>query len=216
LKNIKLEIGDVGKYLERMGYPGTVRRGTAQLEGDLSWVGSPQSLDYATLSGNLLLNAEKGQFLKAEPGAAKLIGILSLQSLITLDFRELFGRGFAFDTISTRAKITNGVLSTKEFHMQGPSAEVTMSGEVDLNRETQNLHVLVKPSVGNSISSIVAVVVNPIWGLGAFILDKVLKNPLGQVLTFEYRVTGTWNKPEVTPIKAEVRSTDPAQQQSPQ
>src|SRR5712692_10685033 len=27
LKSIKLEIGDVGKYLERMGYPGTVRRG---------------------------------------------------------------------------------------------------------------------------------------------------------------------------------------------
>jgi len=216
LKNIKLEIGDVGKYLERMGYPGTVRRGTAQLEGDLAWVGSPQSLDYATLSGNLLLNAEKGQFLKAEPGAAKLIGILSLQSLITLDFRELFGRGFAFDTISTRATIANGVLSTKEFHMQGPSAEVTMSGEVDLNRETQNLHVRVKPSVGNSISSVVAVVVNPIWGLGAFILDKVLKNPLGQVLTFEYRVTGTWTKPEVAPLKAEVRNTDPAQQQSPQ
>jgi len=216
LKNIKLEVGDVGKYLDRMGYPGTVRRGTAQLEGDLSWVGSPQSIDYATLSGNLLLNAQKGQFLKAEPGAAKLIGILSLQSLITLDFRELFGRGFAFDTISTRATIANGVLSAKEFHMQGPSAEVTMSGEVDLNRETQNLHVSVKPSVGNSISSILAVVVNPIWGLGAFILDKVLKNPLGQVLTFEYRVTGTWTKPEVAPLKAEVRNADPSQQQSPQ
>jgi uncharacterized protein (TIGR02099 family) len=216
LKNIKLEVGDVGKYLDRMGYPGTVRRGTAQLEGDLAWVGSPQSIDYATLSGNLLLNAQKGQFLKAEPGAAKLIGILSLQSLITLDFRELFGRGFAFDTISTRATIGSGVLSAKDFHMQGPSAEVTMSGEVDLNRETQNLHVSVKPSVGNSVSSIVAVIVNPIWGLGAFILDKILKNPLGQVLTFEYRVTGTWTKPEVTPLKAEVRSADPMQQQSPQ
>src|SRR5258706_12482 len=199
-----------------MGYPGTVRRGTAQLEGDLSWVGSPQSIDYATLSGNLLLNAQNGQFLKAEPGAAKLIGILSLQSLITLDFRELFGRGFAFNTISTRATITNGMLSTKEFHMQGPSADVSMDGEVDLNRETQNLHMSVKPSVGNSISSVVAVIVNPIWGLGAFILDKILKNPLGQVLTFEYRVTGTWTKPEVAPLKAEVRSTDPAEQQSPQ
>jgi uncharacterized protein YhdP len=89
-----------------------------------------------------------------------------------------------------------------------------MSGEVDLNRETQSLHVSVKPSVGNSISSILAVVVNPIWGLGAFILDKVLKNPLGQVLTFEYHVTGTWTKPEVAPLKAEVRNADPSQQQS--
>ncbi len=98
--------------------------------------------------------------------------------------------------------------------MQGPSAEVSMDGEVDLNRETQNLHVSVKPSVGNSISSIVAVVVNPIWGLGAFILDKILKNPLGQALTFEYRVTGTWEKPVPERLKAEARAADPAQQQS--
>ncbi len=214
LKKINIEVGDVGKYLDRMGYPGTVRRGTAQLEGDLSWAGTPQSLDYATLSGNLLLNAQKGQFLRAEPGAAKLIGILSLQSLITLDFRELFGRGFAFDGISTRATIANGLLTTKEFHMQGPSAEVSMSGEVDLNRETQDLHVRVKPLVGNSISSIVAVVVNPIWGLGAFILDKILKNPLGQAFVFEYRVTGTWTDPNVKPLKAEVRSADRTQQPS--
>ncbi len=216
LKNINLEVRDVGKYLDRMGYPGTVQRGAATFEGNLSWAGSPQSIDYASLSGNLLLNAQNGQFLKAEPGAAKLIGILSLQSLITLDFRELFGRGFAFNSISTRATITNGMLNTKEFHMQGPSADVSMDGEVDLNRETQDLHVRVKPSVGNSISSVVAVVVNPIWGLGAFILDKILKNPLGQALTFEYRVTGTWTEPKVDRLKAEVRSADPAQQQSPQ
>src|SRR5205807_6272843 len=131
-----------------------------------------------------------------------------------LDFRELFGRGFAFDSISTQAAITNGMLNTKKFHMQGPSAEVSMDGQVDLNRETQDLHVRVKPSVGNSISSILAVIVNPIWGLGAFILDKILKNPLGQALTFEYRVTGTWDKPIPERLKAEVRGTDPARQPS--
>src|SRR5260221_12667940 len=108
------------------------------------------------------------------------------------------------------------MLNTKEFHMQGPSADVSMDGAVDLNRETQDLHVRVKPSVGNSISSVVAVVVNPIWGLSAFILDKILKNPLGQALTCEYRVTSTWTEPKVDRLKAEVRSADPAQQQSPQ
>jgi len=216
LKKISLEVKDVGKYLERMGYPGTVQRGRANLEGELSWAGSPQSIDYATLSGNLVLNAQKGQFLKAEPGVAKLIGILSMQSWITLDFRELLGRGFAFDSISSRATVANGVLSTKEFHMQGPSADVSMSGEVDLNRETQDLQARVKPSVGNSISSIVAVIVNPVWGLGALILDKILKNPIGQVLAFEYHVTGTWTEPKVERLKAEVRGADPAQQQSPQ
>jgi len=214
LKKIRLEVSDVGKYVDRIGFPRTVQRGSAQLEADLSWAGSPQSIDYATLSGNLRLDAQKGQFLKAEPGAARLIGILSMQSWITLDFRELFGRGFAFDKISGSATVTNGVLRTTDFHMQGPSAEVTMDGEVDLARETQNLHARVKPLVGNSISSILAVAVNPIWGLGAFILDKILKNPLGQALTFEYRVTGTWDKPIPERLKAEVRSADPAEQPS--
>ena len=214
LKKISLEVSDVGKFLERLGYPRTVQRGTAELTGNVSWAGNPQSIDYPTLTGHLDFKAYRGQFLKAEPGAARLIGILSMQSWITLDFRELFGRGFAFNSISGSATVTNGVLRTTDFQMQGPSAEASMGGEVDLNRETQDLHARVEPSVGNSISSILAVVVNPIWGLGAFILDKILKNPFGQALTFEYRVTGTWEKPVAERLKAEVRGADPTQQPS--
>ena len=214
LKKISLEVSDVGKFLERLGYPRTVQRGTAELTGNVSWAGNPQSIDYPTLTGHLDFKAYRGQFLKAEPGAARLIGILSMQSWITLDFRELFGRGFAFNSISGSATVTNGVLRTTDFQMQGPSAEASMDGEVDLSRETQDLHVRVKPSVGNSISSVLAVVVNPIWGLGAFILDKILKNPFGQALTFEYRVTGTWEKPVAERLKAEVRGADPTRQPS--
>jgi uncharacterized protein YhdP len=216
LKNISLKVGDVGKYLDRMGYPGTMRRGTATLTGNLSWAGSPQSIDYPTLAGHLELRAEKGQFLKAEPGVAKLIGILSMQSWLTFDFRELFGRGFAFDVVSCPVDIADGTMTTQDFRMKGPSAQVSMDGKVDLVNETQDLRARVEPAVGNSISSIVLVAVNPIWGLGAFILDRILKNPFGQVLAFEYRVTGTWEKPVPQRLRAEVRSTDPMQQQSPQ
>ena len=213
LKKIRLEVKDVGKYLERMGYPGTVRRGTARLTGNLSWAGNPQSIDYPTLAGHLDFRAEKGQFLKAEPGVARLIGILSMQSWLTLDFRELFGRGFAFDLVSCSADIANGTMTTQDFRMRGPSAQVSMSGQVDLVKETQDLHARVEPSVGDSLSSIVLLAVNPVWGLGALILDKILKNPLGQALAFEYHVTGTWAEPVVDRLKADVRSTE-AQQQS--
>jgi uncharacterized protein (TIGR02099 family) len=216
LKDVRLEVSDVGKFLERVGYPGTVRRGTATLTGNLSWAGNPQSIDYPTLSGHLDFKAEKGQFLKAEPGVARLIGILSMQSWLTLDFRELFGRGFAFDLVSCSAKIDKGTMTTHDFHMKGPSAQVSMDGQVDLVNETQDLHARVEPSVGDSLSAILLLVVNPVWGLGALILDKILKNPLGQVLAFEYHVTGTWTEPKVERLKAEVRGAEPAQQQSPQ
>ena len=215
LKEISLEVSDIGKYLDRMGYPRTVQRGTAELTGSLSWVGNPQSIDYPTLAGHLDFKAYKGQFLKAEPGAARLIGIISMQSWLTLDFRELFSRGFAFDLVDCPVDIANGTMTTENFRMRGPSAKVTMKGRVDLVNETQDLRASIEPSVGDSISAIVLVAVNPVWGLGAFILDKILKNPLGQAFTFEYQVTGTWTDPKVKPLKAEVRGADSAQQQSP-
>src|SRR5207302_2877515 len=128
LKKISLEVSDVGKFLERLGYPRTVQRGTAELTGNVSWAGNPQSIDYPTLAGHLDFKAYQGQFLKAEPGAARLIGILSMQSWITLDFRELFGRGFAFDLVECGVDIANGTMTTKNFRMRGPSAKVTMQG----------------------------------------------------------------------------------------
>ena len=202
---IGLEVSDVGKYLVRMGYPRTVQGGTATLTGKLSWAGSPQSIDFATLSGDLQLNAEKGQFLKAEPGAARLMGLLSMQSWLTVDFRDFYAKGFAFDTLSTRASVENGVLRTNDFHVKAASANVSMTGQVDLVKETQDLHAIVEPSVTDSVAVLVAVV-NPLWGLGTYILQKLLKNPIGQALTFQYHITGSWAKPEVARIKAEVRN----------
>jgi uncharacterized protein YhdP len=93
--------------------------GSATLKGNLSWAGSPHSIDYPTLSGHLDFEAKKGQFLKAEPGAARLIGILSMQSLLTLDFREVFSSGFAFDLVSCGVDIDGGVMATR-ISVRGP------------------------------------------------------------------------------------------------
>jgi uncharacterized protein YhdP len=99
-------------------------------------------------------------------------------------------------------------MATKDFRMSGPSAQVEMSGRVDLVNETQDLRARVEPSVGESTSLIVAAVINPVWGLGALLLQKILKNPLGQALSFEYRVTGTWTEPKVDRLKADVRDAE--------
>ena len=209
---VGLEVSDIGKYLERFGYRGTIKGGSATLKGNLTWAGSPQSIDYSTLTGHLDIKAEKGQFLKAEPGAARLIGIVSTP--LTLDFRELRERGFAFNALSCGVDISNGALTTRDFRMSGPSAQVSMSGRVDVVNETQDLQARVEPSVGEGTALVVAAVVNPVWGLGAFILQKILNNPLGQALTFDYHVTGTWTEPHVDRLKAEVRSVSPQLQPS--
>lgn len=202
--NLKLEVTDAGKYLERMGYPGTVRGGSAHLEGKVGWAASPQTIDYPTLTGNVALRVEKGQFLKADPGAAKLLGILSLQSLLTFDLRDLFSEGFAFDNMSGTAQITKGVLTTGDFDMRGAAARVGLTGDIDLARESQKLRLRVVPSLGDGAATAATLLlkINPITGLGAFLAQRILKDPLGQIFALEYTVTGNWNEPKVERVQA--------------
>jgi uncharacterized protein YhdP len=201
--NLNLEASDIGNLLGRLGYPESVRRGTAKLSGALSWAGGPLDFDYPTLSGNLTVEAVKGQFLKLEPGIGKLLGILSLQALprrITLDFRDIFSEGFAFDEIAGTCTISRGVATTSNFRLQGPSARVLMSGEVNLAQETQKLRVRVSPSISDAASIAGALLGGPVAGVATFLAQKVLKDPLDQMVAYEYNVTGTWVDPQVSKI----------------
>jgi uncharacterized protein (TIGR02099 family) len=213
--NLRLETSDAGKLLVRLGYPEGVRRGTAKLEGALSWAGPPSDIDYPTLTGNLVLEAAKGQFVKLEPGIGKLLGILSLQALprrITLDFRDVFSEGFAFDEIVGAVKINRGIASIDKFRLQGPAARVIMSGEVDLAQETQKLRVRISPHVSDTVSLAGALVGGPIAGVAAFLAQKVLKDPLDQMVSYEYGVTGTWSEPTVKRLDLTATETGKSQQ----
>ncbi|MEO6749995.1 MAG: DUF3971 domain-containing protein, partial [Casimicrobiaceae bacterium] len=96
----KLDIQDAGAFLARFGYADEIRAAPTQIEGKFAWTGAPSDFDYPTLNGSLRLKSGAGQFIKIDPGIGKLIGVLSLQALprrITLDFRDVFSEGFAFD-----------------------------------------------------------------------------------------------------------------------
>ncbi|MBA3904460.1 MAG: TIGR02099 family protein, partial [Rhodocyclaceae bacterium] len=201
--NFKLDVSDAGRMLERLGYADAVKRGTARLEGKVSWNGAPTQIDYATLDGSLSVEAARGQFNKLEPGVGRLLGILSLQSLprrITLDFRDIFSEGFAYDSITGNAIVARGTMTTQDLQIQGPSAKIFMKGDVSIPAETQNLRVRVEPAVGESVA-VGTMLANPVVGAAAWVVQKVLKDPLGQIFAFEYAVTGSWSDPKVEKIQ---------------
>lgn len=208
--NLKLEIADAGRILARSGYPDSVKKGSGKFEAELSWKGRPDDFSYTTLDGILKLDTGKGQFLKIKPGIGKLLGILSLQALpqhITLDFTDVFSDGFAFDSITGTAQVSQGMLSTSDFRISGSAAKITMAGQIDLDRETQNLNIRILPTVGNSVSMLGAVTGGPLIGLGTFIINKLLREPLDKLVSFEYNVTGTWEQPNVVRLGA--KKADP-------
>ncbi|WP_426195886.1 YhdP family protein [Massilia sp. DWR3-1-1] len=202
--NFNLDIADAGRLLDRLGFPDTLKRGKGKLSGDVSWNGLPYSLDAPSLSGTIALNVAAGQFLKKDPGAAKLLGVLSLQALprlLKLDFHDVFSEGLAFDGINATAVIAKGVLKTDNLKMYGVAATVLMDGSADIANESTNLRVVVVPEFNLGTGPLVyALAVNPVIGLGSFLAQLFLRAPMMEALTYEMKVEGPWKAPVVTKL----------------
>jgi uncharacterized protein (TIGR02099 family) len=196
--NVNWDIKDLGGTLKRFGYPDAIKDGSGELKGKLSWPGSPSQFNTARLNGEMAFDVRKGQILQVQPGVGRLLGLVSLQSLprrLTLDFRDLFSNGFAFDKINATVRINQGVMRSDNFVMSGPAADVEIKGETNLEKETQHLYVNVMPRISDSIS-LAALAGGPLAGAVAFLAQKVLKDPLNKIASTEYEIIGTWDNPQ--------------------
>jgi uncharacterized protein (TIGR02099 family) len=204
--NFRLDVSNAGDLLTRLGTKDALRGGAGKLEGQVNWQGSPMTLHYPSLGGRFNVNMGRGQFLQAEPGVAKLLGVLSLQALprrLLFDFRDVFSAGFAFDTVRGDVLIQQGIASTRNLQMKGVNAVVQMDGSSDIERETQNLRVLILPEVDAGTASLLAgIALNPAIGLSTFLAQLILKQPLSRVNSQEFLIDGTWSDPKVTKVAA--------------
>ena len=202
--NFKLDIADGGELLSRFGMPGVVRKGRGKMEGQVAWLGSPINLNYPSMTGAFTVNVEAGQFLKADPGIAKLLGVLSLQALprrLTLDFRDVFSDGFSFDFLRGDVGIEQGIAKTNNLQMKGINAAVMMEGQADIAKETQDLKVVVIPEINAGTASLIASAINPAVGLGTFLAQWFLRRPLIESATQEFHIDGSWADPKITKLQ---------------
>jgi len=198
-----VESNNIGKFLTRLGHPERVKRGSGKLEGTFSWNGGPQSIDYATLYGSFKINARQGQFPKFEPGIGRLFGIFDLRTLprrIILDFHDVFSEGFGFNDIIGDIKVSRGIAVIEDLKIEGPAARVSMTGQINLEAETQDLHMTVTPSFG---------LATPVVGVASIIVSKAFQKPTTSTATSnEYNITGSWADPLVTKTSGDTTSLE--------
>ena len=97
--------------------------------------------------------------------------------------------------------------------MRGVNATVLMDGTADIAKESQHLHVVVIPEINVGAASVVyGLAVNPVIGLGSFLAQLFLREPLMRAFTYEYQITGPWQDPIVAKLarKGEVAPKVPA------
>jgi uncharacterized protein (TIGR02099 family) len=204
--DFKLDVVDAGALLDRFGLPRTVKSGSGSLAGKVVWRGGPTAVDYPTLNGRFTMDLHHGQILKVDPAVAKLLGVLSLQSLtrvLTLNFRDVIGEGLPFQSVTGKAMIENGIATTDDFRVVTAPVRADLSGAVDLAQETQHLRVVLTPTLNAGSAVIAATVVNPLLGLGALVANVALSQSISRAFAQDYAITGSWSHPVVERVAAD-------------
>ena len=201
----KVQAADLGKLLTRAGLKDSFDKGHGTLSGALSWPGGLADFDAAQISGQVSTDLADGRFAKVDPGVARLLGVLSLQSLprrIHLDFTDVFSDGFAFDVLRGDATVNHGIFKSDNLVMRGPGADVGIKGEVNLVTETQQLMVHVEPHLSEGVALATgAALINPVVGVAALAAQKVLRDPVSKIFSVDYSVSGKITEPVVTRLK---------------
>lgn len=207
--DFNLEAANLNALLAQFGLQDQLRGGKGKLDGKLAWPGHAFQFKTANLSGQMRLDASDGQFAKIEPGAGKLLGLLSLQSLgnrLSFDFRDIYDDGLAFRKIAADVSIASGVMSTENFELEGPAAFIQLNGSVSLPAETVNMKARVVPLLGTNAAIGAGAILTPVIGLGVLAVSKLLE----KALTYELVITGSWDNPQVAGVKKNAPAGAPA------
>lgn len=195
---------DLGQALEDGGFTGTIERGAANLHIQAQWPGSPGDFALKNLDGNVRLLITDGQLLALDPKGGRIFGLLSVQALprrLSLDFSDLFRKGFGFDRIQGTFTIADGDAYTNDLYMEGPAARIDVAGRIGLAAEDYDQTALVTPRVSASIPVVGGLAGGPAVGLGLWVAERMFGKKIDELSRVRYSITGSWQDPVVTRVE---------------
>jgi uncharacterized protein YhdP len=195
-----LTSSDVETTMARLDYqPGIVSEDMSMLF-DVDWSGSPRAEFLDVINGVVKVRFGDGQLEEVEPGAGRMFGLMSIVALprrLSLDFRDVFSKGFGFDEIAGSFRIVDGKTYTCDLSLDGPAADIGIVGMVDLVDRTYDQTAIVSANVGNTLPIVGAVVAGPQVAAALLIFSQIFKKPLQEVGQVYYGISGSWDNPVV-------------------
>ncbi len=202
---LKLQSHDVRNFLRAIAMAPVIEAKNGQLDADVNWPGGPDADVLERISGAAHIQLSSGRMLSVEPGAGRILGLMSLSHLgkrLALDFKDLTGRGLSFDTVKGDFKLDAGDAYTDNLTLRGSAAEIGIAGRTDLRHRTYDQTAVVTGDLGASLGVAGALAGGPAVGAALLLFSQIFKEPLKGVARAYYRITGPWDNPEVRKIDA--------------
>ncbi|WP_019589231.1 MULTISPECIES: YhdP family protein [unclassified Thioalkalivibrio] len=199
---LDLEGDDWGQGLDSSGLTRALRGGDGTAEVQLEWPGALFRPSLARLQGAMELTLSDGELADVEPGAGRLLGLVSLDLLpqrLRLDFRDLFVEGLAFSELQGNARLADGVLHVPELGLETASAAIRVRGDTNLVAREYDQEIVVVPRLRTALPIAGALLGGPVTGAAVLLLERVLGigDQMEEAARVEYRVTGPWERPRV-------------------
>lgn len=197
---IDLETSALDEILAGLGYAPSVSAREATVEAAVAWEDSASGLEWQRARGDLSILMKAGSLQAVEPGAGRVLGLFNFYALprrVLLNFSDVVEEGLAFDRLGGHFAIGDGVASTQDLDIQGPSLKMELRGDIGLVARNYDQRVTVYPDVSSGLTLGAFLLGGPALGALALLAQEVLDKPLDQVTQFSYHVTGSWDDPQV-------------------
>lgn len=194
---------DIAPFLQAIGYGRLVESKQIHVDSSLIWPGAPWQFAVDKLNGNLHLLAKDGRIIESGKSGQllRVLGILNLETVgrrLRLDFSDLYAQGLAFDRVSADYLIEQGVATTQTpFTLSGPSADMTLTGQLDLARETVEKDMEVVLPVTKNLPIVGVLLGQPHVAGAVYLIDKLIGNRLEKFTTIRYHLSGDWSDPHL-------------------
>jgi uncharacterized protein (TIGR02099 family) len=202
---VELTATSLGRMLDALGFVGIVDGGETRARMSGRWPGGPADLKLARFDGELEARVARGRILEVEPGAGRILGLVSLTEIprrLALDFSDFFQRGMAFDSIEGRFRLEAGDAWTDAIAIASPGADIVISGRTGLAARDYDQRLVVTPRVGSVLPIVGALAAGPAGAAFGAVAQGVLGPGIGRIATANYKVTGSWDSPEIVPQRA--------------
>jgi uncharacterized protein YhdP len=200
---VSLQSNNLGKLFKRLGLAAIINNGKSDVKGSLNWSGTPFDFSLARLNGNLNIYLKDGSIADVEPGAGRVVGLLSLSELprrLMLDFSDMFKKGLVFDEIKGNVSLEGGNAYSKEIYVESAGADVTLEGRTGLVKRDYDQLVTVIPKVGETLPVASGVLFGSQIGALVLLFEKLMGKEIEKAAARKYKVTGSWEKPLIERI----------------
>ncbi|RQM64880.1 YhdP family protein, partial [Aeromonas enteropelogenes] len=196
----KLTSNNSELLVKRLGYTSPISDAPGSLSFDVNWQDAPYRLSLPTLAGSANYQLEGGTLREVSDKGARLLSLLSLDSLIRklrLDFRDVFDKGFYFESMSASVNIKQGQVSNDDFYMKGAAGNLRGEGVADLVRWRLDYELSFSPNLGGTLPVVAAFSLTPVTGLYVLALSKLLEPVVDVVTRIDFWISGPLDDPKL-------------------